>query len=66
MEYHRTKDILHVKEMLGHRQLSSTMICTHLVQFKSNDYHVKTAKTLEEARELAKVGFTYFTEIESV
>ncbi len=66
MEYHRTKDILHVKEMLGHRQLSSTMIYTHLVQFKSNDYHVKTAKTLEEACELAKVGFTYFTEIEGI
>jgi len=27
---------------------------------------VKTAKTLEEACELAKVGFTYFTEIEGI
>jgi integrase/recombinase XerD len=66
MEYHRTKDILHVKEMLGHRQLSSTMVYTHLVHFESKDYHVKTAKTLKEACELAKVGFTYFTKIQGV
>lgn len=66
MEYHRTKDILHVKEMLGHRQLSSTMVYTHLVHFENNDYHVKTAKSLKEACELAKAGFTYFTEIQGV
>jgi len=28
MEYHRTKDILHVKEMLGHKRISSTLIYT--------------------------------------
>jgi len=64
MEYHKTKDILHVKEMLGHRRISSTLIYTHLIHFESNDYHVKTAKTLKEACELAKVGFSYFTAIE--
>jgi integrase len=66
MEYHRTKDILHVKEMLGHKQLSSTMVYTHLVHFESDNYHVKTAKTLKEACELAEAGFTYFTEIQGV
>ena len=66
MEYHRTQDILHVKEMLGHKQLSSTMVYTHLVKHESEDYHVKTAKTIEEACELAKVGFKYFTEIQGV
>jgi len=65
-EYHRTKDILHVKEMLGHRRISSTLIYTHLVQFESDDYYVKTAKTLKEACELAEAGFTYFTEIQGV
>lgn len=66
MEYHKTKDILHVKELLGHRQLSSTMVYTHLVKFESTDFHVKTAKTVKEVCELAKVGFTYFTEIDGV
>jgi len=65
-EYHRTKDILHVKEMLGHRGISSTLIYTHLVKFESDDYYVKTTKTLKEACELAEVGFTYFTEIQGV
>jgi hypothetical protein len=66
MEYHKTKDILHVKELLGHRQLSSTMVYTHLVHFESSDYRVKTAKTVKEACELAKAGFTFFTKIEGV
>jgi len=66
MEYHRTKDILHVKEMLGHRRLSSTMVYTHLIRFENTDYHVKTAKTLKEACELAEVGFSFFTKINGV
>jgi len=66
MEYHKTKDILHVMQMLGHRQLSSTMVYTHLVKFENNDFHVKTAKTLKEACELAKAGFTFFTKIDGI
>jgi integrase len=65
-EYHRTKDILHIKEMLGHRRITSTLIYTHLVQFESDDYYVKTAKTLKEACELAEAGFSYFTEIQGI
>jgi len=65
-EYHKTKDILHVKEMLGHRRISSTLIYRHLIHFESSDYYVKTAKTLKEACELAKVGFSYFTTMEGI
>jgi hypothetical protein len=36
------------------------------VSFESDDYHVKTAKTLEEACELAEAGFEYFTTIDDV
>jgi len=66
MLYHQTQDILYVKEKLGHRQLNSTLIYTHLVKFRSKEYHVKTAKTVKEACELAKAGFSYFTKIEDV
>jgi len=52
--------------MLGHRRISSTLVYTHLVKFESDDYYVKTAKTLKEACELAEAGFTYFTEIQGV
>jgi integrase len=65
-EYHKTKDILHVQERLGHKEITSTMVYTHLVKNISNDFHVKTAKTLEEACSLAKSGFKYFTKIEGV
>ncbi|MCJ7722305.1 hypothetical protein MUO98_07890 [Candidatus Bathyarchaeota archaeon] len=52
--------------MLGHRRISSTLIYTHLINLETTDYHVKTAKTLKEACDLAKVGFSYFTAIEGI
>jgi integrase len=64
MEYHRTKDILHVKEILGHKNINSTLIYTHLVNFEGDEFHVRVAKTLKEACELAEAGFDYLTTIE--
>jgi len=32
MEYHKTKDILHVKRVLGHKRIENTMVYTHLVR----------------------------------
>jgi site-specific recombinase XerC len=37
MEYHRTKDLLHVQQRLGHRSVSSTMLYTELVDFESEE-----------------------------
>jgi integrase len=66
-EYHKTKDILYVKEFLRHRDIKNTMIYVHLenalYQTENNEFHVKTARTLEEAYDLVKVGFEYVTEI---
>jgi integrase len=66
MEYHRTKDILHVKERLGHRSITSTLIYTHLVSFEGDEYHTATSKSLKEDEELLKAGFEYVTEREGV
>jgi len=66
MEYHKTKDILHVKQLLGHKSINNTLIYTQLVSFESNEFHVKTAKTVNEACELAKAGFDYFTTMDDV
>lgn len=66
MEYHRTKDILHVKQLLGHRNINSTLLNTQLVNFESDDFHVRVTKTLKETRELAKAGFEHFTKIDGV
>jgi len=37
-----------------------------LVNFESNEYHVATAKTLEEACKLVEVGFEYVTEMDGI
>ena len=66
MEYHKTKDILHVQERLGHRSITSTLIYTHLVNFEGDDYHVRTAKSLKEDEELLKAGFEYVTDRDEV
>lgn len=66
MEYHRTKDILHVQERLGHRIITSTLIYTHLVNFEGDEYTIRVAKTLKEDEELLKSGFEYVTERDGV
>jgi len=65
MLYARTKDILFVKQQLGHRRIEHTLICTHLVNFKDDEYHVRIAKTVEEACILIEAGFEYVTEMHS-
>lgn len=52
MEYHKTKDILHVMQLLGHRNIKNTLIYTQLINFQSDDYICKAAKTLLEATQL--------------
>lgn len=66
MEYNRTKDILYVKQLLEHKNINSTLIYTQLVSFERDEYHVKVAKTVEEAYELAESVFDYFTTIGGV
>lgn len=65
-EYHETKDILHVMQMLGNRDIKTTLIYTQLIQFENEDYHSAVAKTIEEARSLIKTGFEYITDVDGV
>ncbi|MDH5787003.1 MAG: site-specific integrase [Candidatus Bathyarchaeota archaeon] len=62
MEYHKTKDILHVVQVLGHKNINNTLMYTQLINFENDDYHCKTAKTLKEDQELIEVGFEFVTE----
>ena len=63
-EYHKTKDILHVKQLLGHKKLENTLIYTQLVDFEDDEFTCKVAKTLEEASQLIEAGFDYVTEFD--
>jgi integrase len=67
MEYHKTKDILHVMEILGHRNIKNTLIYTQLIKAEGEDEYVcKVAKTVEQAAELVEAGFEYVCEMDGV
>jgi integrase len=66
MLYHKTKDILHVKQQLGHKRLENTLVYTHLIDFRDEEFTVRAAKTVEEATQLIESGFEYICEVEEV
>lgn len=59
MEYYKTRDILHVKEILGHKSLINTMLYTQLIGFKDDDFSARVAHSEEEACQLIESGFEY-------
>ncbi|MGA3288900.1 MAG: tyrosine-type recombinase/integrase [Candidatus Bathyarchaeia archaeon] len=60
-EYAQTRNSLHGKELLGHRNINSTLVYTHLVPFDDDaeGYNHATAKDDKEAGELINSGFQY-------
>jgi len=57
--YAKTKDILYVKQQLGHKHLENTEIYTHLINFGSEEYHTAFAKTLAEEEKLLQEAFEF-------
>jgi site-specific recombinase XerC len=71
MEYHYTKDILHVKNFLGHREIDNTMLYIQLDQslFKNlpdDNFTIRATNNLEEAFKLGEVGFEPFVVMEGM
>ena len=67
MTYHRTKDILFVKQQMGHKKIETTLIYTQLLQFdKDDNYTCKVANNIEQATELIENGFEYITEMDGI
>jgi len=67
MLYHRTKDLLHVKARLGHKDLRTTLRYTQLLETLENDeYHCKTANNIKDATQLIENGFEYITEMDGL
>lgn len=59
MEYHRTKNIKHVQQLLRHKKLQNTDFYTQLLNFESDEWHVAHATNLEEENKLIEAGFEY-------
>jgi integrase len=70
MEYHKTKDIIHVKKILGHKEIKSTMTYINLESAifltTTDEYTSKVAKNIEEAQKLIESGFEYITEMDGL
>ncbi len=65
MEYHRTRDILHVMRVLGHCCVQNTMVYIDLeaALFKqtNDEFTLRVAKDVKEVCELVEAGFEYVT-----
>ena len=64
-EYIKTRDIFHVKYLMGHRNIQSTLHYMHIAKGLINyseDYTVKVASSIEEFTELLESGFEYVSD----
>ncbi|MGB9676019.1 MAG: tyrosine-type recombinase/integrase [Candidatus Bathyarchaeales archaeon] len=66
MEYYRTKDLLYVKSLLGHKDLRTTLRYTQLISFGNDEYSCAVAKNVDDAKMLIESGFDYVTDIDGV
>jgi hypothetical protein len=66
MEYHKTKEILHVMRLLGQKNIKNTLIYTQLVTFEDDEYISKTAENVKEAKELIEAGYQYVCDMDSL
>ncbi len=65
MTYHRTKDILYVQRLLGHKSLKNTLVYTHLVDFGEDDsFIVKLASSIDGFTVLLEAGFEFVSDYE--
>jgi integrase len=66
MLYARTRDILLVRQQLGHKNIDTTLIYTQLLNLNENEWTCKTATNIQEATALIEAGFEYIQEIDGI
>lgn len=67
MEYHKTRDVLHVMQVLGHKNIKNTLIYIQLEEALFNDeidFVSKVAKTEAEVCVLIESGFDFVCDFE--
>jgi len=65
--YYQTKDILHIREFLGHKRLGSTLIYINIENAlfhngAPEEFYVEIARTSKEIEGVLEVGFEYICE----
>jgi len=61
--YAKTKDILYVKQQMGHRRIETTLIYTQLLKVnEEEEYTCRISTNAKEDAELIESGFEYITE----
>jgi hypothetical protein len=66
MEYHKTKDSLHVKEFLGHKEIDNTLVYISLDKklfqnMPEDSFTTRIAHNVQQACEFIEAGFEYVT-----
>ena len=51
---------------LRHKNIRNTLVYTHLVNWETDDYTCKVARTVEEAKTLIESGFDYVTDVDGL
>ena len=62
MLYARTRDILLVKQQLGHKKIETTLIYTQLINLNDDEWTCRTDTDIKQSTELIEAGFEYITE----
>jgi integrase len=68
-EYQKTRDILHVKTLLGHKRVDNTLKYIRYaegLEEQDDEWNCRVAKTIDEATNLVESGFEYVTEMDGV
>jgi len=64
--YDKTKDILLVKQQMGHKKLDTTLIYTQILNLNEEEWTCKGATNAEEAKQLIEAGFQYTNTIDEI
>jgi hypothetical protein len=59
MENHRTLNIKCTPQIVGHKKLENTDLYTELKNFESDEWHITSARNLEEESKLIEAGLEY-------
>jgi integrase len=67
VEYHKTNSMMHVKAILRHKDIRTTVRYVHLFEsLQGEDYFCSVAKDIKEATNLIENGFEYITEMDGL